>query len=96
MEPSTVTAIVVTGSSEQRVERALEDWVCDHGNVCEIDTTNLISPRFIMLCDDIDRYRKAIDEFCALWVIFNDAGINEATFMSAFYIARKHAAEVNR
>jgi len=96
MKLSTVIAnSVVDDSNEQRAEQALKDWISEHINVCEIDTTNLICPRFIMLCDNIHRYQRAVDAFGALWINFNNVGVSEVTFMSAYCIARKHILEKN-
>jgi len=81
------------GDNECSIEQALIDWIAEHGNVCDIDTTNLICPRFIMTCDDIAMFQQAVDDFGALWVEFNDAGTSEESFMSSYIAALHNCAE---
>jgi hypothetical protein len=89
MKRSTTPANFDAGCDEQSAEQALESWISEHGSVCYIDTANPICPRFAMTCDDIERYRKAIDAFGELWICFNDEGMSEETFMSAYAAARQ-------
>jgi len=93
MKHSTGIAKFGLNSNEQHIEQAMNGWISQYGNVCEIDTSNFLRPRFISTCDNIDRYRHAIDSFGELWINFNDAGFSEFSFMSAYCTARKHILE---
>ncbi|MDR0311201.1 MAG: hypothetical protein LBJ21_06410 [Acidobacteriota bacterium] len=77
------------GDSVCSVERALKDWIVEHGDACDIDAANPACPRFIMACDSADMYQQAVNEFGALWIKFNDAGTSEETFMFTYIAARE-------
>ena len=93
MNFSTITANLNIDNNEQKAEQALMIWISKYSNACGIDTTNPICPRFIMTCDNIEEYRQAIDEFGELWIHFNDRGLDETTFMSAYSVARQKTQE---
>jgi len=87
MNLSTMTVNFVVGSNEHKARQALEDWICKYGNACGIDTANPERPRFFMASDCIKTYQQAINDFGELWISFNDAGLDEITFMSAYNAA---------
>jgi hypothetical protein len=91
MKRSTITAnFAVVGSEKaEGAERALERWICRYSKACGIDVTNPICPRFIMANDSIESYKQAVAAFGELWIYFNDAGLDEASFMSAYSAAQQ-------
>ena len=95
MEVSIITASF--GVDEQSAAiQALKNWIIEHGHVCGVDATDHLCPKFIMICDDnIDGYRQAVRVFSELWVEFNDVGLSEADFMSAYRAARQKVDKEN-
>ena len=76
-------------SIEQHVAHAFENWINKYGAVCNIDITTLTCPRFVMICNCNDMYQQAVNTFGELWVTFNDAGLSEVDFMSAYSVVRQ-------
>jgi len=89
---SNVTANFGGDSLEQRVELALIKWVRKYTSACEIETVNPVSPKFVMIGDNVEWYRQAVAVFGELWVNFSNEGLSESAFMSAYGAARQNAA----
>ena len=77
------------GNTELRAQQAFENWISTYGAFCEIDITSLTCPRFVMTCNSNDMYQQAVNTFGELWVTFNDAGMSEVEFMSAYSMVRQ-------
>ena len=92
---SNVTANFGGDSLEQRVELALIKWVRKYTSACEIETANPVSPKFVMIGDNVEWYRQAVAVFGELWVNFSDEGLSESAFISAYVAARQSAANID-
>ena len=89
MDISITTVNIKFDEHEQRAEQALKNWIIDHGHVCGIDDSHHLCPKFIMICDNVHGYRRAVEVFSEIWIEFNDAGLSEAVFMSVYRSARQ-------